>query len=77
MKLANISGRKIIKVLYSLGYKLSRQNRGNHRIFTHPFLPPVTIPVYKKKTIKPGLLKGILNEIGISREEFFQKLKRI
>jgi len=75
MKLTNITGREIIKALKKLGYKLDRQNRGNHRIFVHTNLPPITIPVYKKKVIKPGLLKGILNEIKISRKEFFQLLK--
>jgi len=75
MKLSNITGKEIIKVLQKLGYKFDRQNRGNHRIFVHTNLPPITIPVYKKKTIKPGLLKGILNKLNISKREFFKLLK--
>ena len=75
MKLSNHTGREIINFLEKLGYKFNRQ-KGNHRIFTHPIFPPITIPVYKKKTIKPGLLKGILNTIGISRNEFFELLKK-
>jgi predicted RNA binding protein YcfA (HicA-like mRNA interferase family) len=75
MKISNITGREVIKVLNKLGYKFQRQNRGNHRIFTHPFLPMIVVPVYKKKAVKPGLLNGIIKQIGIAKEEFFRILK--
>ena len=74
MKISNITGREVIKVLNKLGYKFQRQNRGNHRIFTHPFFPMIVIPVYNKKIIKPGLLNRIIKQIGISKEEFMQNL---
>ena len=33
--LTNITGRELIKFIISLGYRLERQNRGNHRVYTH------------------------------------------
>lgn len=67
----NISGKKLIKFVKSIGYSLDRQ-KGNHRIFIHNEYKTITIPVYKKKLVKVGLLGGILKEIGISKEEFLE-----
>ncbi|MFX4232492.1 type II toxin-antitoxin system HicA family toxin [Aliarcobacter butzleri] len=67
--LSNITGRELIKVVKSIGYRFDRQ-KGNHRIFLHDKMKPLTIPVYKKKIVKIGLLGGILRDIGISKNEF-------
>ncbi|WP_390862969.1 type II toxin-antitoxin system HicA family toxin [Aliarcobacter cryaerophilus] len=71
-KFSNISGKNLIKFVTSIGYKCERQNRGNHRIFVHDYRKTITIPVYKKKIVKIGLLCGILKDIGISRIEFIK-----
>jgi predicted RNA binding protein YcfA (HicA-like mRNA interferase family) len=73
--LSNITGKELIKFIKSIGYRLDRQNRGNHRIFVHDLKPTLTIPVYKKKTVKVGLLSGILKDIGISKSEFIYAIK--
>ena len=70
----NISGKKLIKFIQSICYKLDRQ-KGNHRIFVHTCLKSITIPVYKKKEVKIGLLSGILKDIGISKIEFINSIK--
>jgi len=70
----NITGRELIKYVQSMGYKLNRQ-RGNHRIFVHDCNKTITIPVYKKKIVKIGLLGGILRDIGISKQEFISSIK--
>jgi len=75
--ISNITGKELIKVIKFLGYKLERQNKGNHRIFTHPNKPTIIIPVYKKKQVKIGLLLGILKTIGISKNDFLKLLKRL
>jgi len=68
--LSNITGKELIKFIKSIGYRLDRQNRGNHRIFVHEEKSTLTIPVYKKKIVKVGLLHGILRDIGMSKSEF-------
>jgi predicted RNA binding protein YcfA (HicA-like mRNA interferase family) len=72
--LSNITGRELIKFVKSIGYRFDRQNRGNHRIYVHDEKKPLTIPVYKKKMVKIGLLGGILKDIGISKAEFINSI---
>ncbi|MCT7575937.1 type II toxin-antitoxin system HicA family toxin [Aliarcobacter butzleri] len=67
--LSNITGKELIKFVKSIGYRFDRQ-KGNHRIFVHDKMKTLTIPVYKKKIVKIGLLGGILRDIGISKNEF-------
>lgn len=33
--LTNITGKKLISYITSIGYEFERENRGNHRIFVH------------------------------------------
>ena len=33
--LTNITGKELFKFITSLGYRLERQNRGNHRDYIH------------------------------------------
>ena len=35
----------------------------------------IVIPVHPGKDIKPGLLRAIIKEAGLSREDFFKLLK--
>ncbi len=72
--LSNITGRELIKFVKSIGYRLDRQNRGNHKIFVHDEKKTLTIPVYKKKKVKIGLLGVILKDIGISKSEFINSI---
>lgn len=71
--LSNVSGRELIKFIKSIGYRFDRQ-KGNHRIFVHENMKSITIPVYKKKLVKLGLLGGILRDIGISKYEFINSI---
>jgi len=35
------------------------------------------VPVHAGKEVKPGLIRAIIKEAGISREKFFKLLKEI
>jgi len=35
----------------------------------------IVIPVHPGKDVKPGLIRAIIKEAGLSREEFFRILK--
>ena len=66
-KLPKVSGKKIIKILESFGYKVIRQ-RGSHIRLNHKEKPPITVPDHK--IIGSGLLSKILKDAEIERKEF-------
>jgi len=71
-KLPILSGREIIKALEKIGYHEVRQ-RGSHiRLFC---LNKKSITVPDHKTISRGLLRKILRDVELSREEFKKLLK--
>lgn len=66
-RLPILSGREIIKILEKIGYREVRQ-RGSHIRLSCPNKKSITIPDYK--TVSRGLLRKILRDVEISREEF-------
>ena len=72
MKLPLLSSQELCKFLEHEGFGAIRQ-KGSHRFYRHP--DGRTTVVHGNKDIKRGLLKGILNEIGMTREEFLKKYK--
>ena len=75
-KLPIVSGREAIRAFERLGYQVVRR-RGSHVRLRHPTEPrrkPLTIPDHK--TIKPGLLRHLIADAGITVEEFVKLLKR-
>lgn len=67
--LHNVTGNNLIRVIESLEYICERQN-GSHKIFTHRQSKTITIPVYKKKIVKIGLLCEILRKFGVLKTKF-------
>ena len=72
MKLPIVSAKDICKFLEKLGFKAIRQ-RGSHKFFRHSDGRTTVVPIHSGKKIKRGLLRGILSEIKMSRDEFFEK----
>jgi predicted RNA binding protein YcfA (HicA-like mRNA interferase family) len=72
--LSNIEGRKLIKFIESLGYEFIRQ-RGSHMRYKNNEGNAITIHVKGKKVIKPGKLKGLLNDMKIKPIVLFNYLK--
>ena len=73
MKLPLLSAREIIRVLGKMGFEEIRQ-KGSHRYFKHPDGRATVVPVHPGRDIGRGLLKRIMNEIEVDREEFFKYL---
>lgn len=70
MKLPRITGREVVRALERAGFVFDRQH-GSHVILVHPQnRKRVSVPVHAGKIIKPGTLKGILDDAGLSAEEF-------
>jgi len=74
MKLPLLSSKELCKLLEKEGFQCLRQ-KGSHRFYRHPDGRTTVVPIHSNKDIKRGLLKGILDEIGMNREEFSEKWK--
>lgn len=74
MKLPLLSSKELCKFLEKEGFEFIRQ-KGSHRFYRHSNGRTTVVPMHSNKDIKRGLLKGILNEIRMTREEFFKKYK--
>ena len=74
MKLPVLSSKEVCKFLEKEGFQAIRQ-KGSHRFYRHSDGRTTVVPMHSGKDIKRSLLKGILNEIRMSREEFFKKYK--
>lgn len=73
-KLPLLSGLELCKILMKLGFEEIRQ-RGSHKYFRHPDGRVTVVPIHSRKDIGRGLLRRILREIEVDREEFLEYLK--
>lgn len=71
-KLPILSGQKIVKILRKIGYRETRQ-RGSHIRLACLNRKSVTVPNYKR--VGSGLLRKIIRDAKISREEFEKLIK--
>ena len=74
-KIGPVDPYKLIKLLSKLGFKPIRQ-RGSHVILTDGRGTRIVVPVHPGRKVKPGLIRVIIAEAGISREEYFELLER-
>jgi len=66
----DIHGTEAVKALVKLGFKEMRQT-GSHRILRRENLT-VVVPMHKP--IKPGTLKGLIEQAGLTVEAFVAAL---
>ena len=72
MKLPLLSSTELCRFLEKEGFMFIRQ-KGSHRFYRHS--DGRTTTVHANKDIGRGLLKAVLEETKIDREEFFRKYK--
>jgi predicted RNA binding protein YcfA (HicA-like mRNA interferase family) len=68
-KLPLISGKELCKLLEKLGFIMTF-GKGSHRRFKHSDGRKTVVPVHGNEDVGRGLLRTILNQIDISREEY-------
>lgn len=73
MKLPLLSSKKLCTFLEKEGFVNLRQ-KGSHRFYKHKDGRATVVPIHSNKEISRGLLKAILDEIKIERDEFFKKI---
>jgi len=64
---ADISGQELVKVLLRVGFVVNRQ-RGSHIILRRDS-PYARVVVPDHKQVRPGTLRQILNEAGMTVEQ--------
>ncbi|MDN5358216.1 MAG: hypothetical protein PWP76_59 [Candidatus Diapherotrites archaeon] len=74
-KIPPISSEKMTKVLQKLGYVQIRQ-KGSHVILKKD-KKLVVVPIHRGKPLKRGLVRLIIKEVGITREEFLKLLEEV
>lgn len=72
-KLSPINATRLIEILLKLGFVKIRQN-GSHARLEHVDGRKTSIPVHFGENVRVGLLRKILRDVNISRDEF-EKLK--
>jgi len=73
-KLPAIRARDVARVAQSLGFVLDRQ-RGSHAVYYRgDDKNRVVIPMHGGKDLKPGTLRGIIADLGITPDEFMKLL---
>jgi len=72
-KLPLLTAKELIKVLNKFGFQVIRQ-KGSHVYLKHNDGRATVVPVHSGREVGKGLLKRILNETEISREEFLKNL---
>ena len=65
---------KLIKILNKVGFRLVRQ-KGSHVILMNERRTRIVVPVHPGKKLKPGLVRVIIREAGLTREKYFKLLK--
>ncbi|MDA8002925.1 MAG: type II toxin-antitoxin system HicA family toxin [Alphaproteobacteria bacterium] len=68
----NLSGRDVGQILESIGFKSDRRNDGH---FTYT-LGSNTTTVPDHKTVKPGTLRKIISQAGLSRKDFMEAYRK-
>ena len=67
-KLTPVKPKQLVKLLLQLGFR-ERDAQGAHVLFKHPDGRTTTVSLHPQE-ISRGLLRKILNDVGISREEY-------
>ena len=69
-----VNPQKLIEVLQKAGFKVLRQ-KGSHVIMMNDKKTRIVVPVHPGKDVKPGLIRAIIKEAGLTRDEFIKLLK--
>jgi len=67
---ADLSGQDLVKVLLRVGFVVSRQ-RGTHIVLRRDS-PYARVVVPDHKRVRPGTLRQILNEAGVTVEQLLE-----
>ncbi len=70
-RLPMISGDQFVKAMRKAGYELDR-TKGSHMILLHPSRQRLSVPWHRE--LGRGILRRIIEEAGLTRDEFLALL---
>ena len=71
----SVKAKNFVKVIQKMGFYLDRQ-KGSHAIYKDERGNRVVVPIHSGKDIKQGTLLGMIKDIGIDKETFFEFLSK-
>lgn len=72
-RLPAITAAQLVVVLTNIGFETTRQ-RGSHVRMKHPDGRAVSIPIHSSRNLGRGLLRKILRDTELNREDFLKLL---
>lgn len=74
-RLPAVSGRRVVRALTRAGFIVDRIV-GSHHVLVHPDNPArvVTVPCHSSRDLKPGTLRAIIRQAGLTVKEFNELL---
>lgn len=76
MKLPVVNAKTLIKILVLSGYNQIRQ-KGSHVQFKNAKGVLVTVPLHADRDIGHGLLRKIIRDMELNREQFIELFKQV
>jgi predicted RNA binding protein YcfA (HicA-like mRNA interferase family) len=76
MRLPSAEAKTVIKILQLKGYKKIGQS-GSHIQFKDGKGTIITVPIHPGRKVGRGLLRKIIRDLEITREEFTELVKRV
>jgi predicted RNA binding protein YcfA (HicA-like mRNA interferase family) len=75
VRLPVVSGQRVVRALERGGYLVDRIV-GSHHVLKYPGDPTrtVAVPCHSGRDLKPGTIRGIIRQAGLSVEEFNELL---
>jgi len=74
-RLPVINGRQVIQALQRTGFVVDRIVGSHHvLVYPHDAARTVTVPVHAGRDLKPGTLRSIIRQAGLTVEEFTELL---
>jgi len=74
-KIKPLPHRELIRALEKTGFRIVRQKGSHVIIMMNGHGTRIVIPAHPGKDVKPGLIRAIIKEAGLSREKFLKLLK--
>jgi len=71
-----LSARKVIRALENIGFRQIRQ-KGSHLFMWHPDGRTTLIPIHPGEKIGKGMIRKIINDAELTRDEWFELIADI
>ncbi len=75
-RLRPLSGERVVKALQKAGFDVVRQ-KGSHVFLAHPDGRATVVPIHKGEQLGRGLLRKIIHDAELTREEFMEFLREV